>query len=818
MSWRLWLETVVLDFKYGLRRLAKNPAFTIVACLSLALGIGANTAAFGVLYAVMLRALPVSDPGRLALVSTKGTGFQYSMSYPAYTYLRDHSSSLEGLVAFRAASVNVTTASATDRVTGTLVTGNYFDVLGVRMALGSPIQVDDDQTPGSGGPRGLVAVLSHQFWTRRFNADAGVIGKTIRVNGYPATVVGVAPEAFRGTRVGSLPDVFVPIMFASRVYDSANWLPNPRNNWLRIIGRLRPDVTLAQAQAEMSVVFRQFNQDVVMPLVTNDAARQRLLQGVIILEAGRAGLLEMGNTVAPSLFILMGLVGVVLLIACVNVANLLVARAERHHRETAISIALGATGTRLWSQNVVESLIITASGVACGLVLARWMRELLVQLVPANQEMDVTMDAEVFWLSVGVGTITAIAFGTVTAWRSSRVGVLRSLKGEDVVARLWLRKGLIVGQLALSIVVLVAAALFGQTLSRLRLVDVGFDRERVIIASTAPSGYTPERRRLFESRLLEEVRAMPGVVSAALAGHEPLDVNTGWNINIRSDPNGPPQQASASVAFVSPDYFATMGIPFVRGRDFTARDFSAMPRPVIVNENFVRKYLSGGDPIGSRVVNGTWELEIVGVVKDSASFSLRDLDNHMMYVSGNGGFMGGDVLHVRAAVAPAALTAAIEAVVRRIDPNVPVFNVRMIDQQLDRFLGRERTFARLSSAFGLLALLLSAVGLYGVIANAVNRRTKELGVRVALGAAPGSIVRLVVNDAALLVALGIGVGIPCAYLLGRAMQSLLFEVTPGDWRSVVAAVAALTIIAVASAWLPARRAARVDPLVALRSE
>jgi putative ABC transport system permease protein len=318
---------------------------------------------------------------------------------------------------------------------------------------------------------------------------------------------------------------------------------------------------------------------------------------------------------------------------------------------------------------------------------------------------------------------------------------------------------------------------------------------------------------------LEEVRAIPGVVSAASAGQEPMGVNTGWNVTVKGDPNGAGRPASASVAFISPGYFATMGIPFVRGRDFDVRDAGRTPQALVVNQNFVRKYVTAPDPIGIRVfADRNWEFEIIGVVKHSASFSLRDLDNQMMYVSGDRGFMGSDVLHVRAGVPPATLIPAVEAAVRRVDPNVPIYNVRTIDQQLDRFLGRERTFARLSSTFGLLALALSAVGLYGVMANAVSRRTRELGIRVALGAAPGSIVRLVLNDAALLVALGIGAGLPCAYLLAKTIQSVLFEVTPGDWKSVAAAVVVLTMVAAASAWLPARRAARVDPLAALRSE
>ena len=335
----------------------------------------------------------------------------------------------------------------------------------------------------------------------------------MRIDGHPVTVIGVAPASFRGTRTGSLPEVFVPMMLARSLSNSPDWLANPRNNWLRVMGRLKPGADFAQAQAETTVVFRQFNQDVILPLATTDASRRRARDGVIVLEPGATGLLELGQVQSP-LFILMGLVSLVLLIACVNVANLLVARAERHHRDTAISIAIGASRARLWSQHLVESLLLGIAASALGVVLAGWMRGLLVQLMPATAELDVSMDGTVLGVSVLAGLATTVILGSITARHSTRLGVIRALKGEDVTARLWLRKGLIVGQLALSMMVLVAAALFGQTLSRLRLVDTGFERERVLIASTAPSGYTPERRSAFYTRLLEDVAAIPGVVSA----------------------------------------------------------------------------------------------------------------------------------------------------------------------------------------------------------------------------------------------------------------------------------------------------------------
>jgi predicted permease len=683
------------------------------------------------------------------------------------------------------------------------------------MAAGSPIRVEDDRTPDGSGPRGLVAVLSHDYWTRHFNSDTATIGSSVRINGVPFTIAGVAPPGFHGTRVGSLPDVFVPMMFATRVFNQPNWLSNPRNNWLRIIARVKPRVMPAQVEAEMTVIIRQFHQDVIVPLANNDAAQRRAREALIVLEPGHTGLLEMGDTVKPTLLALMGLVGLVLLIACVNVANLMVARAERSYRETAISMALGATRLRLWRQNLIESAVIGSAGVMLGLVVAVWMRALLLRLVPARQEIDVAMDGRVLGVSVLLGLLTTFVLASVTARQSLRVGVIGALKGEDIGARLRFRKGLIVVQLALSVVVLVAAALFGQTLNKLRSVDPGFEPERVLIASMATDGYSAEQRKAFYARLLESVRSIPGVVSAALASNEPLDVNTGWNITVRRDPSGPSRQAGASVAFVSPGYFKTMGVPIARGREFDDRDEASAIGPIVVNETFVKTFLPPGeDPIGASITgNGNMTFQIIGVVKDSASTGLRDLDQQMLYVPGGRG-----VLHVRSAVPPGSLGASIQAAVRRLDPDVPVYNVRTIGEQIDRSMSSERTFAMLSSTFGVLALLLSAVGLYGLMANAVSRRTRELGIRLALGAEPRRIVRLVLGEAGLLVALGGVSGLVGALFTGRAIRGLLFGVQPGDWQSVAAGVAVLVIVAGISAWIPARRASRLDPLIALRSE
>jgi putative ABC transport system permease protein len=806
-------DVLLLDIRYTLRRLRQNPVFTVVSCLSLAVGIGANTAAFSVLHAVLLRELPVRDAASLALVSTKYGGTQYSMSYPAYRYLRDNAGSIDGVVAFHAMEMNLTVAGNTDRVTAVFVSGNYFQLLGVDAAAGSLIQPQDDEIPGAGGPRGLVAVLSHQYWTQRLGRDPGVIGSAVQVNGTVFTVTGVAPAAFRGLRTGTLPDVFVPLAFAPKAFSFPNRLANPRDNWLRLIARLERGVTIGQAQAEMTSVFRLYNRDVYAPVAISDASRRRALEAILILEPGRTGLLEMDNTVRPTLYALMALVTLVLLIAAVNVASLMVGRAERSHRATAITLALGASRSRVWAAHFIESAFIAVAGVVAGLLISVGIRQLLTQLVPANQKLDVTMDGRVLAVCIATVLIITISLAALTARHSVRLGVSRALKGEDLAARLWLRKGLIAGQLALSVVVLVAAVLFGQTLRNLRTVDPGFDVERILIASIATDGYTAERLKVFRSALLDDVRRLPGVLAAALAGNAPLDVNTGWNI-VLPDATAPPRQAGASIAFISADYFKTMGIPLLRGRDFVERDRGQTPRPIVVNENFVRAYVRQADPIGAEVRgNGNMPLEIIGVVKNSASTGLRDLDQHMIYVMD-----GGDVLHVRAAVPPATLAAGVEAAVRRLDPAVPIHDVRTVAEQVDHSIARERTFAALSSTFGLMALLLSAIGVYGIMANAVSRRTKELGIRLALGARPGAIVQLMLGEAGMLVAISVAAALPCAWVIARSIRSLLFGVGSAPWIPVAGAIAVLAAVAVLSACIPARRAGRVDPLIALRAE
>jgi predicted permease len=817
------IETLTRDVRYAVRRLSHSPGFTIIATLSLALGIGANTAAVGVLNAVLFRPLPVRDPAALALVEQRRGGTNYSMSYPAYTYLRDHATrAVAEVIAFRDNPVSLSAGDATATATGVLVSGNYFEALGVAMLAGSSITPDDDRTPGSGGPRGPVAVISEQCWTQRFGRDPAVIGRQIRVEGEPLTVIGIVPASFRGTRVGALPDVFMPMMFATKIFRWPNTLTGAYNHWLRIMIRKQPDASFAQAEADMTLAYREFNREFIVPIATSDQMRQRARQASIILHSGRAGLQEMRDRVQSPLFILMGLMLLVWLIASVNVASLTVARAERHHRDTAIHLALGASSARLWSQQLVESALLGAISVALGLILATWMRTLLVQLVPANQAFDLTLDTQVIAGALLLGAATTMLVGVASGWQSTRRGIVSTLKGDDLTTRFWLRKVLIVGQFALSIVVLVAAALFGQTLRNLRTADIGFEREHLLLASLSTGAYPAPRQQAFYTQLLEKVRATPGVTSVALSGDMPLNIGTGWAMKVANDStSGAGADISADISFVSRDFFKTIGLPLIAGRIAEAMPGSAAHEPLgaMVNETLMKQALGGQNPLGVRLAGGGTTFEITGVVKDSATRGFRREPEPLMYVPlEHSGFRGGLVLYVRSSVPPETLAATIETLIHRDDPEVPIRNMQTMEQYLDVTIGRERTFANLSSSFGLLALLLSGIGLYGMLAYAVSRRTKELGIRLALGASPRRLVRMVMSDAGTLIGLGLAIGMPLAFALGGTIRGLLYGVQPGDWRSLSIAALVLVAVSLLAAWLPARRAAAVDPLIALRHE
>jgi predicted permease len=817
-----WCHDRARDVRYAGRTLLGSPGFTATVVLSLALGIGANTAIFSILHALVLRSLPVSDPERLVVVIRN----QVSTPYPLFRHLRERSQTLDGVLAFRTAPMRLEVDGVTERVTGALVSGSYFDVLGVQPAAGTAIADGDDVSPGTGGSRGPVAMLSHGAWMRRFGGQSSVIGSRILLNGQPFTVIGIAARGFNGTEVGESPDVFAPMMMQPVLLPALGTaLSQPRSNWIRITGRLKANVDVRQAEAELTSLLQAYNQDILKsPDVARfgPAYRQNVLNQRITLVAGNAGISQLRQQYSKPLWVLMMVMGVVLLIACANVASLLLSRAAARRREIAIRLGLGAARSRLISQLLTESVLLAAAGVLAGLLLARTLRDVLLTYLPSAESVAVPLDLEVLLFALAVAAGAALLFGLVPAFQSTKVDVISALKDQETSAgpvRIRLRKGLVVFQVSLSLLLLVAAALFLRSLDNLRGVETGFTRDNILIAAVDAR---TDRQMQFYPRLLEEMKQLPGVLAAALADTPPLGVHTGWNIVVPGYvPQANEPRSSPWVGFISPGYFATMRIPLLLGRDIDERDVSSTNKVMVVNETFARHFFAGGNPIGRRVglAEGVYDYEIVGVVKDGKYTGLREESLRMVYVPFRPGpWASHMVVHLRTASDPSALATALREKVRALDATAPVFDVHTVRDEIDRSLLRERLLGTITTLFGGLALLLAAIGLYGTMSYGVARRTREFGIRVAIGAGTGSILRLVLREALGLVVAGVSLGLASAWALGRVVRSMLFAIEPTDLVSIAIAGVVLVAVALAASAIPARRASRVDPTMALRAQ
>ena len=818
-----WLNERARDVRYGARSLLHAPGFTITVVLSLALGIGANTAIFSILHALVLQSLPVSDPHRLVVVTKN----QVSLPYPLFQRFRERSQTLSGVLSFRTAPMRLTLDSMTERITGALVSGTYFDVLGVRPALGETITEADDATAGSGGSRGPVAVLSYGAWMRRFGGQSSVVGSRILLNGQPFTVIGVAGRGFSGTEVGESADVYVPMMMQGVILPSlSRALTQARSNWIRIIGRLRPGADVRQAEAELATILQAYNQNILQdPDVAKfgPAFRQNLLDQRITLLPGHAGISPLRQEYSRPLWVLMTVMALVLLIACANVANLLLNRAAARRREIAIKLGLGAARGRLVSQLLTESLLLAVAGALAGLMLARVLRDALLTYLPPAQSVTASLNLDVLVFTLVVAGGAALLFGLAPALQSTKIDVVPALKGEEIPAgsvRSFVRKGLVVSQMSLSLLLLIAAGLFLRSLGNLLSVDTGFARDNILVASVDAGS---DRQMQFYPQLLEEVRLLPGVVAAGLADAPPLGTHTDWNIFVPGyvRTSNEPRQSS-SVGFISPGYFATMEIPVVAGRDFDDGDVSAKRNVMVVNETLARHYFADENPVGRRVglAEGVYNYEIVAVVKDGKYTGLREDPLQMVYVPYRPGPWASShmVVHLRTRSDLPALAAALRQTVRTLDATAPVFDVHTVRDDIERSLLRERLVGTVTSLFGALALVLAGIGLYGTFSYTVARRTREFGIRMAIGARAGSIVRLVLGEAVWLLATGLALGLCASWALGRIVSSLLFVIQPSDPVSVAIAAAVLTTAALAAAAIPARRASRVDPMIALRSQ
>ncbi|MGE0813813.1 MAG: ABC transporter permease [Vicinamibacterales bacterium] len=842
------------DLRYAVRTLARAPGFTAVVVLTLALGIGANTAIFTLLDQVVLRPLPVA-PAR-ALVQLDGPGafmgyteLDRAFSYPMYRDLEAGSGeALQALVARGPASVTFRAGEDSERIVAELVSGNLFPALGISPAVGRLFTPEDDVTPG-GHP---FVVLSDSFWRRRFDADPRVVGEAVVVNSTPMTVIGVAPPGVTGLLANEQPAIFVPLTMKLEMEPTGQPVTDRRFRWLNIVGILRPGVTPAAAKAALDVRYQQVNlgelaSEPRFAQASENFRRQFAAKTLVVRDASR-GLSDVRGALGTPVVVLMGMVGLVLLIACANVANLMLARATGRQREMSVRLALGADRWRLVRQTLVESAVVAALGGAAGALAAVWLGDALLNVLPLDPSVTLTTspDLRVVAFTLTATVLTVVLFGLAPALRGSAFDVNRALKEEASAAgggvqHARLRRSLVVAQVALSTLLVAGAGLFVRSLVNLQRLGPGFDTDHLVTFSLDPSLSSRSQtaiKQLF-GRLQADLAGQPGVTSVSMSDVGVLTGNrSARTIRVQGYEARQGEDMNPWTLAVGPRFFATLGVPLVAGRDFTERDAEGAPFVAIVNETFARYYFGGENPIGRRIGFSAYDdparMEIVGVVKDTNYSQIRpgeagESDGlrastdgvprivYTPYAQEEALAEMTYYLRTTAAAAPGVPALAREAVAR-IDRGLPIFRMTTMATTVARSLAVERMLALLSMLFGGLATVLAAIGLYGVMSYAVIRRTREIGIRIALGAGSGDVLTMVLREVGLLTAIGIAVGLPGAYALGRAARAQLFGLTPLDPPSLVGAAVLLAVVGALAGYLPARRAASTEPLLALRTE
>jgi putative ABC transport system permease protein len=853
------------DIGYGARMLLKRPGFTCVAALTLALGIGANTAIFSLIDAVLLKTLPVNNPERLVVLG-RALGGKIGAQFPYRTYkqIRDQNEVLSGLLAWHPLRLSVSVDGQPEpAVAGQLVSGNYYSVLGVNASLGRTIAPDDDRAPGESP----VCVISHGYWRRRFAGDPAVVGKTIHIGGAPFTIIGVTPPEFFGLEVGSSLDISVPLLMQQQVMPGIRSYVDGSdpNSFFSVMGRVRPGVTMPQAQAGLSALYHQLCAEYAASNWGFKFAPMPWLEEKLVLEPGWRGLSELRRQFSRPLLALMIVAALALAVACANVAGLLLARAVARRKEIAIRLALGVGRLRLVRQLLIESVLLSSLGALLGLLFAYWGTRLLLPLLSQGEipvRLNLSPDVRMLGFTIAVATLTGVLFGLAPAFLATRVDMNSALKNEASGlsghgAHLTFGKMFVVSQVALSLLLLIGAGLFVRSLQKLRQVDAGFASENVLVLKLEPVGSdqkTPQLAARYDE-LLRRVEALPGVRLASLVGYSPLSRREWLVMGQTPETNNQmkirdytPQSGDEMVIpwmQVYPNSFATLGIPMVAGRDFGPQDSvqwrpanqcppsARAPQVGIINESMARRFFGNENPVGRRFgfsnsvgrcgapePDPASQIEIVGVVKDVKYASLRNEGRAMFYLpyyqatTGRGQM----TLVVRTAGDSTTVAAAVRREARAMDPAMPMFEVETLATQVAASLQQERLLATLSSGFGLLALLLSCLGLYGILSYAVARRTNEIGVRMALGADRRDVLWLVLGDALRLVLIGAALGVPAALAASRLVASQLFGISATDPGAIVAATLALLAVATLAGYFPARRATRVDPLVALRCD
>jgi predicted permease len=845
------MSGILDDLRYALRGLRKTPGFTTVAVLTLTLGIGANTAMFTLVDQVLLRLLPVQNAHELVLVTHLGAryggfwGDGSELSYPMYADFRDHNQAFAGMFARFNSQVHARIDNRTDRVSAEFVTDTYFTVLRVGGAQGRTILPGDDAA-GADHP---VVVISHRCWINRFGGDPAVVGKTITVNNHPLSIIGVGQTGFDGTNIGIATELFLPIRMIGMSPEGPGDGPvfdDRRAQFLNVFARLRPGVSREQAQASLQPFYAsRLALEVQEPAFARatEATKAEFLQNTIDIRPAGYGKSALRDNLSRPLAILMAIVAAVLLIACANLANLLLARASARQREFAIRLSLGATPQRLAQQLFAESMLLALAGSAGAVFVATWGADALLRFLPNRSfalTVTVSPDDRILAFNLLAAVFTALAFGFVPALRSTRPALAPTLKDESgtVVGggHARLRRAFVISQVTLSVLLLVGAGLFVRSLRNVMHTDLGFETSRVLVFQIehAAAGYDGVRGKAFAKRLRERLESTPGVVGATFSSHSLLTGGAWRNaITIDGRPYNPAERVTAANKFVSPGYFATLGIPLIDGRDFDGRDEQTLPpgspplsmRTAIANQAFVKRYLLDGKPaVGRRIGLGRnpgtpTPIEIVGVVGDAKYTLVREEIPPQLYfpfLEASG--IPGMVVYVRTRTDPAQLAGAVRDVVRELDPMLPVEDMRTMAEQVDLSVANDRLMANLSTVFGLLATLLAMIGLYGVMAYSVTRRTREIGVRMALGAVPGTITRLVMHEVGVLMLVGVVCALPLMWGLTRFVEGVLYGVTPMDPLTIGFAISFLALVAGLAGFLPAYRASRINPLVALRYE
>ena len=827
------------DLRLALRTLIRTPFVTGIAVMSLALGIGANAAIYSTTHRMLLAALPVPEPSRLVNLngSRPNPGFGWCgqagdcdvvFSYPMFKDLEKAQTPFTGIAAHWPIDVNVAYGDHTSYTQGAFVSGQYFPVLGIGPALGRLLGPGDDQALG-GSP---VAVLGYGFWSTQLGADPHVLGTVIRVNGQPFTIVGVAPRGFEGTTLGVIPAVYVPVTMRETLFGTGD-ANNRRSYWMYLFARLKPGVSLEQARAAINVPYHAIINDVEVPLQRDmsDSTLARFKAKQIAVVDGRGGQTLLRGEVRPLLILLFVTTGIVLLIACANIANLLLARAANRTGELAIRQSLGATRGQLLRQLLAESLVLAALGGAASLLVARWTLALMMGLLPADtaRSLHFAMDPRAAWFTALLAIGTGLLFGLFPAAHGTRLdldSVLRSgsgkLAGGRVASRF--RTTLVTAQIALSMALLISAGLLVRSLENVSHVDLGLRADSVVMFGVSPTlnGYSPDQSSRLLADLDGALRAMPGARDVS-ASANPLLVagrNLGRGVVVEGFERGPDVDNGSRYNAVGPSYFRTLGVPVLAGREFTAADGLGAPRVAIVNQAFARKFHLGSDVVGKFMgMNDTLDLQIVGLVQDSKYSQVKQPAPPVFYVPYRQYTrFGALTFYVRAAGDPGAIERAIPGVVRHLDPTLPIEELRTVPEQVRSNVFLDRLLGSLAFAFAALATLLAAVGLYGVLAYSVAQRTREIGVRMALGADAGRIGRMVLRQVGVMTIVGAPIGIAGAIALGRGARSILFGLAGTDPIAIGGAAGILAIVALAAGYLPAYRASRVDPVRAIRYE